>query len=150
SSPAVTVVEIPRLVGEIAMVELEISAAVPKAHRQGDPEEVGMTSRHENAVDGAIAILPESLAGRDWELHAAAFLMRKGDLVLLSGIGPVGNDGKTVAPGDAGAQARHILGVMDTILREAGGSIDDVVRLRVFATDMKNRPQINAERMKTF
>ena len=39
---------------------------------------------------------------------------------------------------------------MDAILREAGGTIDDVIRLRVFATDMKNRPQINAERVKTF
>jgi len=143
--PALTVVEIPRLVGEIAMVELEISAAIPT--RQGDPQEVAMASEETN---GAVAILPRSLADRDWKLHAAAFKMGKGELIFLSGLGPAGASGKTVGPGDAGAQTRQILSTMDAILREAGGTIDDVIRLRVFATDMKNRPQINAERVKTF
>ena len=76
--------------------------------------------------------------------------MGQGDLLFLSGIGPVDSAGNTIAPGDAGAQTRHILGVIETILREAGGTLDDVVRLRVFATDMRNRPQINAERVKSF
>jgi 2-iminobutanoate/2-iminopropanoate deaminase len=143
--PALTVVEIPRLVGEIAMVELEISAAIPM--RQGDSQEVAMAS---GDTDGAVAILPKSLADRDWKLHAAAFKMGKGDLLFLSGLGPADASGKTVGPDDAGAQTRQILSTMDAILREAGGTIDDVIRLRVFATDMKNRPQINAERAKTF
>ena len=149
SPPALTVVEIPRLVGEIAMVELEISASVPMAQRS-DSQEVDMTSGQTRPADGAVAILPASLADRDWNLHAAAFLMGKGDLVFLSAIGPVDSAGNTIGRGDAGAQTRHVLSVMDEILREAGGSIDDVVRLRVFATDMKNRPQINAERVKAF
>ncbi len=149
SPPALSVVEIPRLVGEIAMVELEISASIPTA-KPNDPQEVGMTSGGAKPSDGAVAILPKSLADRDWKLHAAAFVMGKGDLVFLSGIGPVDSAGQTVAPGDAGAQTRHVLSVMDTILREAGGTIDDVVRLRVFATDMSNRPQINAERVRSF
>ena len=150
SPPPLTVVEIPRLVGEIAMVELEISAGHPAAQRKTESQEVGMTSGRAKSADGAVAILPESLADRDWKLHAAAFQMGRGELVYLSGIGPVDGEGKTIAPGDAGAQTRHILDVIDTLLREAGGTIDDVVRVRVFATDMKNRPQINAERMKTF
>ena len=146
--PALTVVEIPRLVGEIAMVELEISAAA--SARPRDSKEVAMTSGRTSASEGAVAIQPKSLDNRDWKLHAAAFKVGKGDLVFLSGLGPADSSGKTVGKGDAGAQTRHILSTMDAILREAGGSIDDVVRLRVFATDMKNRPQINAERMKTF
>jgi enamine deaminase RidA (YjgF/YER057c/UK114 family) len=148
--PAVTVVKIEGLVGETGMVELEISASTegPKA-RSEDPQEVRMTSR-ESGSDGAVAVLPKELEDRDWKLHAAAFVVRGGDLVLLSGLGPVDEKGNTVGRGDAGAQTRQILKTMDTILREAGGSIDDVIRVRVFATDMKNRPQINAERMKTF
>ena len=146
--PALTVVEIPRLVGEIAMVELEISAAVPGHH--DDSQEVSMASRKAVPGDGAVAILPKSLADRDWKLHAAAFVMGKGDLVFLSGLGPVDGSGNTVGKGDAGAQTRQILNLMGIILREAGGTMDDVVRLRVFATDMQNRPQINAERMKAF
>ena len=138
--PAMTVVEIIGLVGETGMVELEISASTG---------EVQMTSQT-SSPDGAVAVLPKELEDRDWKLHAAAFLMRRGDLVFLSGIGPVDEKGNTVGRGDAGAQTRQILKTMDAILREAGGSIDDVVRVRVFATDMKNRPLINAERMKTF
>lgn len=146
--PALTVVEIPRLVGEVAMVELEISAAVPAG--SNDSQEVRMASRRRKPIDGAVAILPKSLSNREWSLHAAAFLMGRGDLIFLSGLGPVDASGKTVGKGDAGAQTRQVLSLMDTILREAGGSIDDVVRLRVFATDMNNRPQINAERVKAF
>ena len=101
-------------------------------------------------TEGAVAILPKSLADRDWKLHAAAFKMGKGELLFLSGLGPTDASGKTVGKDDAGAQTRQILSTMDAILREAGGTIDDVIRVRVFATDMKNRPQINAERIKTF
>jgi len=148
--PAVTVVEIEGLVGETGMVELEISASIESRKAStDDPQEVRMTSHTPNS-DGAVAVLPKELAGRDWKLHAAAFLMRHGDLVFVSGLGPADEKGHTVGRGDAGAQTRQILKTMDTILREAGGSIDDVVRLRVFATDMRNRPQINAERMKSF
>ncbi len=148
--PAVSVVAIEGLVGESGMVELEISASTESLNASSDnPREVRMTS-HESSSDGAVAVLPKELEDRDWKLHAAAFLMQRGDLVFLSGLGPVDEKGQTVGQGDAGAQTRQILKVMDTILREAGGSIHDVVRLRVFATDMKNRPQINAERMKTF
>jgi enamine deaminase RidA (YjgF/YER057c/UK114 family) len=149
---AMTVVEISRLVGKTGMVELEITASVPlSTEENADSQEVRMAStQHSRANDGAVAILPKSLADREWTLHAAAFLMGKGDLVFLSGIGPVDRDGKTVGRGDAGAQTRQIISVMDTILREAGGSLDDIVRLRVFATDMANRPQINAERVKAF
>lgn len=149
---AVTVVQISRLVGTIGMVELEITASVPgSTDGKADPEEVRMaSSKRLTSNDGAVAILPQSLANRDWKLHAAAFLMGRGDLVFLSGIGPAGSDGKTVGRGDPGAQTRQIIATMDAILREAGGSLDDIVRLRVFATDMVNRPAINAERVKAF
>lgn len=148
--PSVTVVEIEGLVGESGMVELEISASTGSRNtRSNDPWEVQMSS-HEANSGGAVAVLPKELEDRDWKFHAAAFVMRGGDLVMLSGLGPVDEKGHNVGRGDAGAQTRQILKTIDTILREAGGSIDDVVRLRVFATDMKNRPQINAEREKTF
>lgn len=148
--PAVTVVQIEGLVGDTGMVELEITASDNGSGAGTNQRQEARMTSHGSTADGAVAVLPKALANRDWKLHAAAFLMRQGDLVFLSGIGPVDENGKTVARGDAGAQTRQILKVMDAILQEAGGSIDDVVRVRVFATDMKNRPQINAERMKTF
>jgi len=149
---AVTAVQISRLVGTIGMVELEITASVPVSNEaKAAGKEVRMSSsKRPTPNNGAVAILPKSLADRDWKLHAAAFLMGKGDLVFLSGIGPAGPDGKTVGRGDPGAQTRQIIATMGAILREAGGSLDDIVRLRVFATDMANRPAINAERVKAF
>ncbi len=70
--------------------------------------------------------------------------------MFLSGLGPTDGDGNTIGAGDAGAQTRQIISSISAILREAGGTLDDVIRVRVFATDMKNRPAINAERMKAF
>jgi 2-iminobutanoate/2-iminopropanoate deaminase len=148
--PAVTAVQIEGLVGETGMVELEITASSPGSRiNGGDAEEVQVTS-HGSHARGAVAVLPKALADRDWKLHAAAFLMRQGDLVFLSAIGPVDERGNTVGHGDPGAQARQIVKVMDSILREAGGSLDDVVRVRVFVTDINNRPPVNEERMRAF
>ncbi|TMC72238.1 MAG: hypothetical protein E6I98_08710 [Chloroflexi bacterium] len=140
--PAVTVVEIPSLVGKIAMVELEITASTNG--NRSERQEVRAVTQ------GAVPVVPKSLAGRDWDLHAAAFQLGEGDLIFLSGLGPTDGDGNTVGVGDPGAQTRQIISSMSAILREAGGSLDDVVRVRVFATDMKNRAAINAERMKAF
>jgi 2-iminobutanoate/2-iminopropanoate deaminase len=150
--PAVSVVEIARLSGEIGMVELEIIAtAASPAVGQADLKEKRMSPTTSSGDgDGAVAVVPESLADRDWELHAPAFLLRRGDLVFLSGVGPVDGHGELVGPGDAGAQTRQIISVMRDILQRAGGSLDDIVRLRVFVTDMQHRARINPERMRAF
>jgi enamine deaminase RidA (YjgF/YER057c/UK114 family) len=151
-TPALSVVEISSLVGPVGMVEMEITAALPHVAEQDiDPQEIRMSpSERGPAQSGAVAVVPKSLADRDWELHTAAFLMGKGDLVFLSGTGPLDSEGNTVGRGDAGAQTRQIISAMSDILEEAGGSLDDIVRLRVFTPDMSNRPQINAERMRAF
>jgi 2-iminobutanoate/2-iminopropanoate deaminase len=149
--PAVSVIEISRLSGPVGMVELEITASVP-AREAGTPEskENRMSPTRQPDADGAIAIVPESLADRDWELHAPAFLLRSGDLIFLSGVGPVDGNGEVVGRGDAGAQTRQIFSVMKDILEQAGGSLDDIVRLRLFVTDMEHRARINPERFQAF
>jgi len=150
-APAVSVVEISRLAGPIGMVELEITAsATSRAAGKPDFKENRMSPTHSLDADGAVAIVPDSLADRDWKLHAPAFLLKGGDLVFLSGVGPVDKHGEVVGRGDAGAQTRQIISVMREILQEAGGSLDDIVRLRVFVTDMQNRQDINPERMQAF
>ena len=40
------------------------------------------------------------------------------------------------APGDAYAQAKHAIGIIETALAEAGATLDDVVRTRVFLTNI--------------
>jgi 2-iminobutanoate/2-iminopropanoate deaminase len=148
--PAMTVVEITRLVGMDGMVELEITAATDEEQaKHTQPRRVKAMSSAQTH-QGAVPVLPPSLAGRDWKFHAAAFKLGEGDLMFLSGMGPTDGDGNTIGVGDAGAQTRQIISNIDKILREAGGTLDDVVRVRVFATDMRHRPKINAERTKAF
>ncbi len=41
------------------------------------------------------------------------------------------------APGDAYAQARHAIGIIEKGLSEAGATLDDVVRTRVYLTEIE-------------
>ena len=59
--------------------------------------------------------------------------MRIGDRVLVSGTAPVWPDG-SVDP-DPYVQARRCLEIIATALEDAGASLDQVVRTRIFVTD---------------
>ena len=59
--------------------------------------------------------------------------VRVGDRVLVSGTAPVWPDGS--CDPDAGKQAERCLQIIDTALAEAGASLDDVVRTRMFLVD---------------
>ena len=58
--------------------------------------------------------------------------VRVGDRVLVSGTGPVFPNGDV--PEDAGAQARRCFEIIEVALTEAGASLRDVVRTRMFLT----------------
>ena len=59
--------------------------------------------------------------------------MRAGDRVLVSGTAPVWPDG-AVDP-DPYVQATRCFEIIATALAEAGASVDQVVRTRIFVTD---------------
>jgi enamine deaminase RidA (YjgF/YER057c/UK114 family) len=59
--------------------------------------------------------------------------VRVGDRVLVAGTAPVWPDGS--CDPDAGKQAERCLQIIDTALAEAGASLDDVVRTRMFLVD---------------
>ncbi|MER3462836.1 MAG: hypothetical protein C4342_07655, partial [Armatimonadota bacterium] len=60
--------------------------------------------------------------------------VRVGDTVYVSGTAPIGDDQKTVAPGDAYGQAMRCFEIIDKALLDAGSSIRDVVRTRMYIT----------------
>ncbi len=60
--------------------------------------------------------------------------VRIGDRVVVSGTGPVWPDGS--CPDDAGAQARRCIEVIELALEEAGASLADVVRTRMYLTSV--------------
>jgi enamine deaminase RidA (YjgF/YER057c/UK114 family) len=70
--------------------------------------------------------------------------------VFVSGLTAKDSDGQTVGEGDAEAQADHILTVIGEILRAAGGSIDDVIKLTVYLQDRKYAPEVGKARRRHF
>ena len=57
--------------------------------------------------------------------------VRVGNFIAVGGTAPQGPDGKTVAPGDAAAQARRCIDIIREALERAGASLEDVVRTRI-------------------
>ena len=62
--------------------------------------------------------------------------VRIADRVVVSGTAPVMPDGS--CPPDAGAQAERCFEIIGAALREAGASIADVVRTRMYLTDARD------------
>jgi MAF protein len=56
--------------------------------------------------------------------------------VHVAGTTAIGDDGEIVAPGDAAGQTRFVLEKIDRALAESGASLRDVVRTRLFVTDI--------------
>jgi enamine deaminase RidA (YjgF/YER057c/UK114 family) len=57
--------------------------------------------------------------------------VRVGQVIAIAGTAPIGPDGQTVAPGDAAAQARRCLEIIQAALEKLGASLADVVRTRI-------------------
>jgi enamine deaminase RidA (YjgF/YER057c/UK114 family) len=60
-----------------------------------------------------------------------------GDACWVAGTTDAGPDGRSTHPGDAAAQARAAFGIVATALADAGFGLADVVRTRMFVTDMR-------------
>ena len=56
----------------------------------------------------------------------------------VSGTTDAGPDGRSLHPGDPAAQARAVFGIIEHALTEAGFALADVVRTRIYVTDVGN------------
>jgi len=75
--------------------------------------------------------------GAPWETTVGyCRAVRVGPHISVSGTAPVGADGEVVGVGDAYAQARRCIEIIEGALKEAGASLEDVVRTRMFVTDI--------------
>jgi enamine deaminase RidA (YjgF/YER057c/UK114 family) len=68
--------------------------------------------------------------------------VRAGNHIAVTGTAPLGPDGKTVAPGDAAAQARRSLEIIRDALVGLGAELRHVVRSRVLLTRIEDWPAV--------
>ena len=61
---------------------------------------------------------------------------RVGDLIFVSGQAAIDEQGEVVGVGDFGAQARQAVRNLDRVLNAAGSSLDQVIKVTIFVTDM--------------
>lgn len=64
--------------------------------------------------------------------------VRAGRFITIAGTAPLGTDGKTVAAGDAAAQARRCFEIVAAALAQLGASLSDVVRTRILLTRIED------------
>lgn len=76
-------------------------------------------------------------SGAPWEsIVGYCRAVHVGSQVMVSGTAPVGTDGKVVAPGDAYLQAKRCIEIIAEALAKSGCSLEDVVRTRMYVTDI--------------
>lgn len=69
--------------------------------------------------------------------------VRDGETVYVSGQGPVDPESGKIVGEDIGEQTARTLENVGAILREAGGSLNDAVKVTVFVTDMDDYDAVN-------
>ena len=72
--------------------------------------------------------------------------LRAGNLLFVSGQVPFDPATGEIVGGDIGVQTRRVLDNIGAVLRSAGASFDDVVRVGVYVRDMADRERINTVR----
>ncbi len=75
--------------------------------------------------------------------------MRVGDRIVVAGTGPIEDDGSTTQ-GGAAAQADRCCTLIARAVEELGGSAADVVRTRMFLTDIDQQEAVGAVHARYF
>lgn len=107
-------------------------------------------------LDGIAPLWPSQLSAHDaqrryvdsgssWEpLAGYARAVRTGNRVLVSGTTATHGSGRLIGAGDAGVQATYILDKIAASLRAVGARLEDVVRTRVYLTDVNDWQAVSA------
>ncbi len=68
--------------------------------------------------------------------------VRIGNTIAVSGTGPIAPDGTTACVGDAYGQAKRCLEIIQQAIEDAGGKLSDVIRTRMYITDVSKSEAI--------
>lgn len=78
--------------------------------------------------------------------YSQAILTEAKRTLYIAGQVPVDEKGQLVGRGDVEAQARKVLGNIRALCEAAGGSLENVVSVTIYLTDMRFRPVITKVR----
>jgi enamine deaminase RidA (YjgF/YER057c/UK114 family) len=84
-------------------------------------------------------------SGGPWEAvagYSRAIVL--GDACWVAGTTDAGPDGRSLHPGDVAAQATAVFEIIERALADTGFSLADVVRTRMFVTDISRSAEISA------
>jgi enamine deaminase RidA (YjgF/YER057c/UK114 family) len=70
--------------------------------------------------------------------------VRTGNVIAVTGTAPLGPDGKTVSKGNAVAQARRCLEIIQSAIEGLGGKLSDVTRTRILLIRIEDWEQVAA------
>lgn len=84
-------------------------------------------------------------SGGPWEATAAySRAVAVGDRCWVAGTTDAGPDGRSQHPGDIADQAAAVFAIIERALGEAGFAMSDVVRIRMFVTDISRSAEVMA------
>jgi reactive intermediate/imine deaminase len=90
---------------------------------------------------------PDGLAAPNGFSQVVEF---SGKLVAVSGQVAFDADGRVVGPGDAEAQTRQVFANLQTALAAAGASLENIVKLTVYLTDIGDLAAVRRVRNEVF
>ena len=77
-------------------------------------------------------------SGAPWETKVGySRAVRVGRFIAVSGSAAIDENGELVGEGDMYAQTKRCIEVIETALERGGASLSDVVRTRIFVTDIE-------------
>ena len=81
-------------------------------------------------------------SGAVWEnLVGYSRAVRVGNIIEIAGTAPV-KDGKVVGKGNPYKQTKYVLEVIENVLKQAGASLKDVIRTRIYVTDISKWEEV--------
>lgn len=85
-----------------------------------------------------------------FEAYRISQAIRVGEMVYTSGQAAIDLEGQLVGVGDFDAQAAQVFSNLKVVLEAADASLDSVVKVTIYLTDMANFPKIVALRERYF